>query len=195
LYLRFLINKINSYMRYFFVYIFKKNIIFKGKINILGKPIIDIRKGSELIIEDNVTLNSQNFGYHINMQAPVKIFCDLPGAQIYIGKNTRIHGSCIHAQLSVKIGKNCLIAGNTQIFDNNGHDLLLENPQKRLNSKAISKPVVVNDNVWIGANSIILPGVSIGEGSVIAAGSVVVNNVPSFCLVGGNPAKIIRKIN
>jgi acetyltransferase-like isoleucine patch superfamily enzyme len=195
MYIRFLINKMNSYMRNFFVIIFKKNILLKGKINILGKPIIDVRKGSQLIIEKNVTLNSQNLGYHINMHAPVKIFCDCPGAQIYIGKNTRIHGSCIHAQLSIRIGNNVLIAGNTQIFDNNGHELLLENPQMRLNSKSISKPVVVNDNVWIGANSIILPGVSIGEGSVIAAGSVVINDVPSFCLVGGNPAKIIKKIN
>lgn len=54
-------------------------------------------------------------------------------------------------------------------------------------------PVIINDNVWIGMNAIILPGVTIGKGAVIAAGSVVTKDVPPYSLVGGNPAKIIRQ--
>lgn len=58
-----------------------------------------------------------------------------------------------------------------------------------------SKPVVIGDDVWIGTGSIILPGVNIGNGSVISAGSVVTKSVPEMCLVGGNPAKVIRRFN
>jgi len=52
--------------------------------------------------------------------------------------------------------------------------------------------IVVGDDVWIGSRSIILPGVNIGHGSIIAAGSIVTKNVPAYAIVGGNPARIIR---
>ena len=56
------------------------------------------------------------------------------------------------------------------------------------------KDIIINDGVWIGMNSIILPGVTIGKKAVVAAGSVVTKNVPDYCIVAGNPAKIIREL-
>jgi len=168
------------------------NIEINGKLLLRGRPLIDIRKGSNLYIGDGVTLNSRNKGYHINMHSSVKLFADRLGAEIRIGDKTRIHGTCIHAYQSIEIGSNCLIAANCQIFDGNGHDISFPNVEDRINTTGIIKPIKVDDNVWIGANSIVLPGVTIGKGSVISANSVVNKDVPPMVVAGGNPAKIIK---
>jgi acetyltransferase-like isoleucine patch superfamily enzyme len=171
----------------------KQNVDIKGRLILKGLPIIDIRKESKLYIGNTVTLNSSNRDYNINLHSPVKLFANRPGAEIRIGDNTRIHGTCIHAFQSIVIGKGCLIAANCQIIDGNGHDLSFPNVEDRLNTKGISKPVIIEDYVWIGANSIILPGVTIGRGSVISANSVVVKDVPPMVVAGGNPAVIIKE--
>jgi acetyltransferase-like isoleucine patch superfamily enzyme len=171
----------------------KRNVRIKGGLILNGQPLIDIRKGSALSIGSGVTLNSRNKGYHINMHSPVKLFADMPGAHIRIGDNTRIHGSCIHACRSVSIGNNCLIAANCQIFDNNGHDLSFSNVENRINTKGASKPIIIEDDVWIGANSVILPGVTIGKGSVVSANSVVTQDIPPMVVAQGNPAIILKR--
>lgn len=170
-----------------------KNIEIGQKLELKGTPLIDIKDDCFLLIEDNVTLNSQNRGYHVNMHSPIKLYADRKGAIIRIGANTRIHGTCIHAYESITIGKNCLIAANCQIFDGSGHDLSFSDVENRINTRGVSKPVLIEDNVWIGINSIILPGVTIGNGSVIAANSVVTKDIPPMVLAGGNPAKIIKR--
>lgn len=170
----------------------KRNVFIKGRPSISGRPIIDIRRGAHLFIGEGVTLNSKNKGYHINMHSPVKLMADRPGATIRIGDKTRIHGTCIHAYQSIEIGSNCLIAANCQIFDGNGHDISFENVANRINTTGKSNPIRIEDNVWIGANTVILPGVTIGNGSVISANSVVVKDVPRMAIAGGNPAVIIK---
>ena len=167
------------------------NVEMAGKVTILGSPLIDIRKGSKLYLGDGVILTSRNRGYHFNIHAPVKLFADRPGAEIRIGDQTRIAGACIHAQRSVTIGKRCLIAGNCQIIDSNGHDLSFPNVENRLNTAGSSYPVVIEDDVWIGANSIVLPGVRVGRGAVIGANSVVSANVPPMVVARGNPAEVV----
>jgi acetyltransferase-like isoleucine patch superfamily enzyme len=170
----------------------KSNIEIKGDLIVNGKPLIDIRKESTLYVGDGVTLNSRNWGYHINMHSPVKLYADRPGAQIRIGDKTRIHGTCIHACQSILIGRNCLIAANCQIFDGNGHDISFPDVENRINTTGTNKAIVIEDNVWIGANTTILPGVTIGQGSVISVNSVVIKDVPPMVVAGGNPAKIIK---
>lgn len=171
----------------------KKNLVIGKNLKILGSPTVNIMHGGSITIGDNVTLTSENKGYHLNMHSAVKLFVDRKNAKIIIGNNTRIHGTCIHAFEYISIGENCLIAANCQIIDGSGHDLSFEDPANRINTKGGSKPIIIHNNVWIGANSIILPGVKIGEGSVIAAGSVVTKDVPPLVIVGGNPAKIIKE--
>jgi acetyltransferase-like isoleucine patch superfamily enzyme len=163
-----------------------KNVIFKGF------PLIQVCKDASVIIEKGVTINSSNRGYHLNMYGPVKVMADRPGAVIKIGEQTRIHGSCLHAYELIEVGKRCLIAANCQIFDANGHGNCFDNVEERVQSTSKGKPVVIEDCVWIGANTIILPGVRIGKGSIIAAGSVVTKSVPSMVIAGGNPAKVIK---
>lgn len=173
---------------------FNKRIKISHKIKIIGRPIIDIREGARLSLGAGVTLNSRNKGYHINLFGPVKLFADKKGATIKIGEKTRIHGSCLHAYKSIVIGRNCLIAGNCQIIDCNGHDLSFDNVSNRINTKGSAAEIVIGDNVWIGSNTFILPGVHIGEGSVIGANSVVRDNIPSMVVASGNPARVLRRV-
>lgn len=173
-------------------FFYKSQIQLKGKINISGMPIYVFRENGFLILGDNVYLKSNKKSYHLNMHSPVKIMVDRKDAVVEIGANTRVNGSCIHAYKKISIGRNCLIAANCQIIDGNGHDLSFPNVENRVNTLGDAKEIIIEDNVWIGANSIILPGVRIGFGSVIAAGSVVVKSIPSMCVAGGNPAKVIK---
>jgi len=144
-----------------------------------------------LTLGKGVILTSRNRGYHLNIATPVKLFADRPGAEIRIGGETRIAGSCIHAWKSVTIGKRCLIAGNCQITDSNGHDLSFPAVENRLHSAGTSSPVAIEDDVWLGTNTIVLPGVRIGRGSVIGANSVVSSNIPPMVVARGNPAEVV----
>jgi acetyltransferase-like isoleucine patch superfamily enzyme len=167
------------------------NIFIEGKVVILGRPLIDIRRGSKLFLGNGVILTSRNKGYHLNIQAPVKLFADRPGAEIRVGEQTRIAGSCIHAQRSVTIGKRCLIAGNCQIIDANGHDLSFPGVEQRLDIEGLGAPIVIEDDVWLGTNTVVLPGVTIGRGAVIGANSVVSSNIPPMVVARGNPAEVV----
>jgi len=90
----------------------------------------------------------------------------------------------------ITIGNNVLIGPNLGIYAAN-HSIL---PEERIAGGCYGKPVIINDNVWIGGDVKILQGVTIGEGSIIGAGSIVTKDVPSRVISAGNPCKIIRKI-
>ena len=171
---------------------FSKGLEHKKKVSLNFLPKIVIKNGGRIILEDGVLLNSSNQTYHLNMHNRVKLIADKPNSMIKIGKGSRVHGSCIHAFSQVIIGENCLIAANCQIFDASGHSSQISN---RFESQGESKPISIGNNVWIGANSIILPGVIIGDGAIIGAGSVVVKSIPSNVIAGGNPAIVIKEIS
>lgn len=112
------------------------------------------------------------------------------GKNIHIGKDVFINSGChFQDQGGITIGDGTLIGHNVVLATIN-HDL--RPAQNRRNHYA---PIQIGDHVWIGSNSTILPGVTIGEWSVMAAGAVVVKDVPPFTVVGGVPAKIIETID
>jgi acetyltransferase-like isoleucine patch superfamily enzyme len=158
-----------------------------------GLPLIQISQGGRIAIGDGVVLNSLNRNYHLNMYGPVKLMADRPGARIEIGEQTRIHGSCLHAYALISVGKRCLIAANCQIIDGNGHQLCLEKVQDRTTSTDVGRPIVIEDDVWLGAGTFVLPGVTIGRGSIVGAGSVVTRDIPPMAIAAGSPAKVIRR--
>lgn len=115
--------------------------------------------------------------------------CDL-GYNIHVGKNFYAGFNCTILDMAeVRIGDNCLIAPNVGIYTA-GHDIHPIDRHKSGNAC----PIIIGNNVWIGGHVAIVGGVEIGDNSIIAAGSVVLKNVPSNTIVGGNPAKIIRSI-
>ncbi len=113
---------------------------------------------------------------------------------IKIGENTGISNSVIVAYHSVIIGKNVLIGGSCKIYDTDFHSLDLQNRMEHPLEDISSKPVVIEDGVFLGAHCIILKGVTIGEGSIIGAGSVVTKAIPAGEIWAGNPARFIRKV-
>ncbi len=111
------------------------------------------------------------------------------GAVLEIGDNTFINaGVGIAARHRVSIGANVKIGPRTSILDSTYHQLDVND------DPSSSRPIVIANNVWIGTRCTILPGVTIGENSVVAAGSIVNKDVPKNVLVAGIPAKIIREL-
>lgn len=113
--------------------------------------------------------------------------------KLIIGSNTNINYQTeISVEYRVEIGNHCQIAGQTKIFDNNSHSIHYGNDRKM--TKDDVAPVKIEDHVWVGMRSIILKGVTIGKGSVVAAGAIVTTDVPPMTVVAGNPAKVIKEI-
>lgn len=112
--------------------------------------------------------------------------------KIQIGKGTFLNTEVrFGAASSVEIGAKCQIATRV-CFETVGHNLVFDTEK---NSRGTwSKPIKLGDRVWVGANVVILPGITVGEGAVIAAGAVVTKDVLPYTLVGGVPAKKIRTI-
>jgi maltose O-acetyltransferase len=117
-----------------------------------------------------------------------------PSASIRIGAGTWINNNfcAIAEHASIRIGRNCFIGANVEILDSDFHGLKVE--ERGISRPEWAKPVVLGDQVFLGSNVRILKGVSIGDGSVVANGSVVTRDVPSGAIVGGNPAKLIRML-
>mgnify|MGYP006138619401 CR=1 FL=1 len=140
-----------------------------------------------------MTLRSHDHGYHTAMYHPVRLMVDAsPQALIQVGDGTRINGASIHATSSITIGRNCLIASNVMILDSDGHGVAVADRERH---NPVAAPIVIEDDVWVGANAIVLKGVTLGRGSVVAAGSVVTRDVAPMTLVGGNPARFIKALD
>lgn len=108
------------------------------------------------------------------------------GTGTIINNGCKFYGSHNVSGIEVVIGDHCAIAPNVQIYTA-GHDY------SSLALNDIAQSVTVGNHVWIGAGAIILPGVKIGEGAVVGAGSVVTRDVPSYTVVAGVPAKVLQK--
>lgn len=114
-------------------------------------------------------------------------------SKIFIGENVWFNNSCtiICDGSEIYIGSNCLFGTGLNIFDSDFHKTKIN---ERNSGDHISKPVRIGDNVFTGFNVTILKGVSIGDNSVISAGSVVTTDIPENVIAGGIPAKILKKI-
>lgn len=117
-------------------------------------------------------------------------YCDY-GKNISVGKNFYINHNCtILDGAKVTFGDNVFIAPNV-VFSTAGHAI---DPEQRARGLEIAFPINVGDNVWIGANVSVLPGVTIGSNTIIGAGSVVNKDIPEGVIAAGVPCKVIRKI-
>lgn len=169
---------------------------YRSTFNIRGKIFVKkgffFQKSGRLIIGDYFIANSTLSSNSIGIIQPIVINITNPNCVVKIGNNVGISGSTINSINSITIGNNVLIGSGCLISDNDSHPI--NYTQRNDYSKIISKPIIIGDDVFIGARSIILKGVEIGKGSVIGAGSVVTKSFPEFSIIGGNPAKLISKI-
>ena len=126
------------------------------------------------------------------------------GSQITIGKNTFIGVSLLASSEKIEVGDDVMISGGCFLLDHNSHAIGWTGRKQDVKdwyhgrkdwTNVIVKPIKIGDKSWIGLNVIILKGVKIGEGAVVAAGSIVTKSVPPWTIVGGNPARVIREIS
>jgi maltose O-acetyltransferase len=116
--------------------------------------------------------------------------CDY-GFNIHVGENFYANFDCVILDVcSVTIGANCLMAPGVHIYTST-HPL---DARERNSGLEYGKPVTIGDNVWLGGRCVINPGVTIGDNVVVGAGAVVVKDVPSNVVVGGNPARILKTL-
>lgn len=189
------------------------NVFLKGdrqngsKILLFGRIIFNIDKTSKINIKDghlavnrylrtndgasgclemgkNSTINvDKSFFIHSGCDVVLLESSELNLGSGYINKNCQIR--CHH---KISIGHGVAIAENVYIRDNDSHELITNNTQNLQSSD-----IKIGNHVWIGANVTILKGVSIGDGSIVAAGSVVTKSIPESCLAAGVPAKVIKE--
>jgi acetyltransferase-like isoleucine patch superfamily enzyme len=166
-----------------------KNYRIRGKFYL---TMYDPLNGS-ISIGDNLVIVSEEKSTGITLFSKCKI-TTFPGANICIGDNVALSGTVITSKKSIEIGSNTMIAPNVMIMDSDFH--VHWPPERRRTAKTgvYDKEVKIGENVWIGANSLILKGVCIGDNSIIGAGSVVVKDVPSNVIAAGNPARIIESL-
>ncbi|MDR2090575.1 MAG: sugar O-acetyltransferase [Clostridiales bacterium] len=124
-----------------------------------------------------------------NIKIEPSFYCDY-GGNIYVGKEFYANFNCVILDVArVEIGDNCMLAPNVGIYTAT-HPI---DPILRNGGREYAKPVKIGDNCWLGAGCIINPGVTIGNNVVIASGAVVTKSFPDNVVIGGVPAKIIKK--
>ena len=126
-----------------------------------------------------------------NLQADVYVE---PGATLTIGNNVGMSSTRLWIHESARIGNNVKIGGCVLITDTDAHPMDYM-ARRSSNEGTKSAPVVIEDDVWVGAHCIILKGVTIGARSIIGAGSVVTKSIPADCVAAGNPCRVIKSLN
>ncbi len=157
--------------------------------------------GNNVAIEGGSKIHVSRGGF-IHLKSGVKIgpnsVMEVAGSKIIIGENTSFHSSATLLG-SVTIGSNCLFSPNVAILTNThvaeDRRLIREQDAEYILKHGAPPdfPVTIGDDVWVGLNAIILPGVTLGEGCIVGAGAVVSKNFEPYSVIGGVPAQLIRK--
>jgi acetyltransferase-like isoleucine patch superfamily enzyme len=167
------------------------NGVKSGQMDIFGMLVIN-NKG-EIRIDQLARINSSKFKNIIGGDTRSSIVVK-KGAVLKIGRNFRMSNSAIYCAQQITIGDNVMIGGSCKVWDTDFHPLdpteRLKNPNENYHTKAIN----IGNNVFIGANTIVLKGVDIGDNAVIGAGSIVTKNIPAGEIWAGNPAKPVGKV-
>ena len=161
-------------------------------------------KDSRIELHDNLILNANSENDYrcasflrldsqarIDVKGEFKFYFDadiilFKGAVLTLGNSFINRSSKIRCGNHITIGDDCVISHDVTIMDSDFHKIIAADYQ-------VSAPVVIENHVWIGTRCVILKGVTIGEGSIIAAGSIVTRDIPPHSLAAGSPAKVVRK--
>ncbi len=149
-------------------------------IRILGRPPV-IRNEGSLV-----------FGNDVKLEAPIRpiYFRVHSGAELTLGEGVAVNeGVRLECTCSIRVGDRVHIGFGAVLIDNSFHDVYDRT------TRPPGRPIVVEDDAWIGARAIVLPGVRIGEGAIVGAGAIVSKDVPPFTVVAGNPAQVVRSLS
>lgn len=151
---------------------------------------LSIADNSKFIIGNNIVILSSGIEAIDGCRIAV-----LPNATLKIGDNTGMYQVSITCKNKIEIGSYCTIGAGVMMFDTDFHntDWKIRRTKEDLKTSK-SAPISIGDDCFIGARTIICKGVQIGHRTIIAAGSVVVSDLPDDCIAGGNPCEIIKKL-
>lgn len=173
-----------------------KNLLLKGV------PVIFNKSGAQITIGNDVTIKSSFLSNLVGLYSRSIIVTRATGAKIRIENGVGISGATIYARKEITIGENTAIGGNVKIFDNDFHPIdteerirLLADPKGGDSDLILTRPVHIGKNCFIGCNAIILKGTELGDNCVVGAGAVVAGKYEDNCVIAGNPARVIRKID
>ena len=158
-----------------------------GRCRFMGKTIFRTLPGAHIIVGDRCTFNSSHRSNLIGVYSPCMISTICRRAEIKIGDNCGFSGTVIAAALKIELGDNVRCGANTLITDTDWHQ---DDPRTGKDA-----PVKIGNNVWLGYGVKVLKGVTIGENTVIGAGSIVTHDIPANVMAAGNPCKVIKQLS
>lgn len=165
-----------------------KNVLLKGV------PVIFNKGGAQLTIGDGCIIKSSFLSNLVGLYSRTIIVTRNPEARIHIGKNVGISGATIYARKGITIGDNTMIGGNVKILDNDFHPIEAEARLADDKRKIGAREIVIGKNCFIGCNAILLKGTVLGDNCVIGAGAVVCGRFEDNCVIAGNPARVIKRL-
>lgn len=173
---------------------FRAGLVVDGRLRVVGFPIIKNR--GKILLGSGVDLRSTSSSTAMGVVTPVILNAMTPDSVIQIGNSVGMSGVVICAKDCVSIGDRVLMGSGAIICDTDFHstDAKVRGTDADLDSAA-SAPVTIGDDCFIGARSMILKGVQVGERAIVGAGAVVTKNVPEGAIVAGNPAKVIGSVD
>ena len=184
--------KINFYRWFNRCFFRLKKVHYGLNLQVYNKVYLQIRNG-EMYVGDNFTLTSGDCINPLcrNIRACIYI---THGGTVNIGNNVGMSSPCLWIKESLTIGNNVKIGGNCIIMDNDVHQI--DHLVRRSNKGGVkSSPIIIEDDAWLGANVLVLKGVTIGARSIIGAGSVVTKSIPADCIAAGNPCRVITYLH
>lgn len=169
-----------------------KGVRFAGRSEFLGRPLISVAAGSELVLGDGVRCYSSLRANPLGCFQPCVLRTLLPGAKLILGKDVGLSGTVLCAAKAITVGEGTIFGSGAMVMDNDFHvpdgdwgwhpELAACLPNARA--------VTIGRGVFVGARAIILKGVTIGDRAVIGAGAVVTKDVPARHIATGNPARV-----
>ncbi len=162
------------------------------KLRLIGRPIFDVAPEARVKIGSHVTMISVPEGNLSGLSKGCSISVE-PGAKLTIGDGCGFSGVSIYCALDISIGSHLTCGANVCIWDTDFHPLDAAARRANDRSAIARKPVIIGDDVFLGANVLVLKGTRIGDRAVIGAGSVVTGEVLADEIWAGNPARLVRR--
>lgn len=155
--------------------------------------ILIIRNNGYCKLGNGIIFRSSPYSNYVGLSKKCSLFIE-PGARLVMGNDVGLSGTSIYCANAITIGDHVNFGGNVCVWDTDFHPIGYEERRANSETDINTIPVKIGDDVFVGANSLILKGVTIGNRSVIGAGSVVTKNIPDDEVWAGNPARFIRKL-
>lgn len=174
-----------------YIVLYGNNVHFGKRLITNGMPNIDVWRYGTFIIGDDLQLNNGERFNMIGRQQKCN-FVVMHNAELVIGNGVGMSSTTIVCSTKVIVGDFVKIGGNTVIYDTDFHSLDKDSRKNKVTDIPKKSPIIIGNNVFIGAHCTILKGVYIGENSIIGAGSVITKNIPPNEIWAGNPAKFIK---